>query len=131
MNNYIYEGYGIILPSSVDQKQGWYYVKVDDSISSYYKWFYSKAFKQWYPCMNGCHITFIAGEKDDRIIQLEEMKDYIEKEIHFIYDNTIYTNGRAFWINCTSKDLDEIRNKLGLRKRDNYHITLGNIKNVR
>jgi len=129
MDDLIYTGYGHIASSSEDQKEGWYYVKVDDTIGEYYKWLYSRAFKTWYPCMNGCHITFIAGEKDDRIVRREEMNNYFNLNVSFLYSNVIYTNGRAFWIDAKSDDLDRIRETIGLRKREKYHITLGNIKN--
>lgn len=129
MDDLIYTGYGHIVSSSEDQKEGWYYVKVDDTIGEYYKWLYSRSFKVWYPCMNGCHITFISGEKDDRIVRREEMNSYLNLNVSFRYSNVIYTNGRAFWIDSKSDDLDKIREKIGLREREKYHITLGNIKN--
>ncbi len=122
---------GIILKPSVDEKEGWYLLKADDSIGSYYKWFYSRAFRSWQPCMNGCHVTFIAGEKDERIVRLAEMDKYVGREIRFYYTNQVWTNTAAFWLPVLAPELDEIRIELGLSPRFLYHITLGNRKGLK
>lgn len=121
--------YGQIAKPTQGQKQGWFYIELDKDFANYYKWFYSRSFKTWYPPMNGCHITFIAGEKDDRIVQYNEIIPYLNKDINFQYENEIYTNGRAFWIPCASIEIDNIRKTLGLNPKPWLHITLGNVKN--
>lgn len=128
----MYRTIGIIKQSNTTQKQGWYYLSLDDEISDYYKWFYSRAFKNWNRCLNGCHVTFISGEKEKYKFNWDWIACYmlnlLEKEIEVCYtDNTIYTNGRAFWINCESVQLNKIRNDLNLNQKS-LHITLGNIK---
>lgn len=115
------------MPKS-DEKPGWYSLSLDEEISNYYKWFYSRAFRSWNPPMNGCHLTFIAGEKDDRIIDSSEILPYLNKDFVFYYANQIWTNGRAFWLPAYSPELDLIRVELGLQPRFLYHITLGNLK---
>lgn len=127
----MFSSFGAIMKPSADEKVGWYLVKADDSIGSYYKWFYSKGFGSWNSCMNGCHVTFIAGEKDDRIITLAEMDKYIGREVSFYYTNQVWTNGRAFWLTALAPELDDIRVELGLKPRFLYHITLGNCKNTK
>lgn len=125
----MFQSYGRIMKPSFEQKEGWFVLKADDSIGDYYNWFYRRAFKDWDSCMNGCHITFVAGEKDDRIVNKEELSIFYDKDINFYYDSTIYTNGRAFWLPVISKDLEDIRLFLGLKPKILYHITLGNNKN--
>jgi hypothetical protein len=125
---YQYSGNGIIKKSSVDQKPNWYYIICDESIANYYKWFFSRGLNTWYPSMNGVHITIVAGEKEKVPINCELIDRYLNTNVEFNYDNIIYTNGRAFWLNCHSEYIDNIRYKMNLPKR-NLHLTLGNIKN--
>ena len=126
----MFSSYGPIAKPSDDQKDGWYYVKADDSIGDYYKWFASRGLLQpWQPCMNGCHITFVAGEKDERIVSVAEIQPYVGKDIQFYYTNQIWTNTQAFWLPVLSPQLDEVRVALGLKPRFLYHVTLGNCKN--
>jgi hypothetical protein len=125
----MYISYGRINKPQLSQKPGWFYLEADPQIGEYYKWLYSRAFKVWYPSMNGCHITFIAGEKDDRIVSFDELMSYYSKDIEFKYSNQVYTNTQAFWVAVESEELNEIRKSLGLRPRLTMHLTLGNIKN--
>ena len=126
----MFVSYGPIAKPSPSQKEGWYYVKADDQIGDYYNWFAKRGLqKGWQPCLNGCHVTFIAGEKDDRIISAAEVQPYLGEEIQFYYTNKIWTNTQAFWLPVLSSQLDEIRVALGLKPRFLYHVTLGNIKN--
>jgi len=124
----MFYSFGQIQIPKADEKPGWYSLCADKEIANYYKWFYSKAFKTWNPPMNGCHVTFIAGEKDDRIITLDEIKPFLGKDIVFHYENEIWTNGRAFWLPVVAPELDFIREQLGLKPRMQFHVTLGNIK---
>lgn len=124
-----YKTTGIIRSSGEDQKQGWFYLVMDDSIASYYRWLYSRGFKKWDSCLNGCHLTFIAGEKESKVISLSEMNKFLGEEVEVYYDSTIFTNTRAFWLEARSDRLDEIRKELGMaEKYRGYHITLGTNK---
>ena len=125
----MFQSWGQIAEPEPGQKPGWFHLRADEAIADYYQWLYSRAFKKWSPCMNGCHVTFIAGEKDDRIVSVDEMKPFMDKDILFTYSPVIYTNGAAFWLPALSYELDVIRIKLDLRPRLLYHITLGNVKN--
>jgi hypothetical protein len=107
---------GKIKSASSDQKPGWYYVEVDQQISDYYSWFFNRAFKKWFKPLNGCHITFIAGEKDHRIVSLQEMIPFLDKEVEFQYTGEIWTNGRAFWLPAFSQELNDIRDFFKLKK---------------
>lgn len=128
----MFESSGTIFVSGNNQKPGWYYLKVDLEIAVYYNWLlYRKTGIKYQLPLNGPHITFIAGEKDDRIVLPQEILPYINNIIPFTYDPTIYTNGRAFWMPAWSPLLDNIRLKMGLKPKSNgLHMTLGNIKNA-
>jgi len=78
--------------------------------------------------VNGPHVTFIAGEKDDRIVDPSELQDWMDVSIQIDYEHEVWTDGRSYWINCVAPQLDKIRASLGLRPRSGYHITLGNTK---
>lgn len=112
----------------LNQREGWYHLKCDNNIGAYYKKLYSLGGKTWFDCLNGCHITFIAGDRENRIISIKEMERWIGEEIEFFYDSTIYTNGRAFWLNIECEWLNRIRESYFLPRRE-FHLTLGNIKN--
>ena len=120
---------GIIQRPKNDQKEGWYSLSLDQQISDLYKWYYSRGLKTWNAPLNECHMTFIAGEKDDRIVSHDEMERFFDNEIVFYYTNVVYTNGKAFWLPAICTQLDQIRLELCLKPRILYHVTLGNIKN--
>lgn len=121
---------GIIIPPKEDQKLGWYALAVDSEIERYYRNRYELGLRStWYPAMNGCHMTLIAGEKDDRLVARYELEPYFHTEFHFYYTHQVCSNGRAFWLPALSPDLDLLRTRLGLQPRLLYHVTLGNIKN--
>lgn len=122
--------YGKIVSSGASQKPGWYYLSIDPDIGLYYGKLWSKGNKPWNLPLNGPHITFISGEKDKRIVSIDEMKDYLGLLIEFAYNPIIKTNGRAFWIDVNIPSLNDIRMKLGLGVyyRSSFHLTLGNIK---
>jgi hypothetical protein len=124
----MYTSTGILRSAGPSQKEGWFYLECDSEIASYYHWFYNRAGFHWKSCMNGVHITFLAGEKDERIVTLQEMKPFIGMELEFHYDNVVWTNSRAFWLPVLCSDLDRIRLSLGLAPRFLYHVTLGNNK---
>ena len=125
----MYSSYGTISVRT-NQKEGWFFLKCDDSIGEYYRWLYSRAGFSWNSGLNGVHITFIAGEKDSKLITNQDMKDYLGLLVGFQYSGLIYTNGRAFWTPVKCDTLQEIRFSLGLPLHDRLHLTLGNIKHL-
>lgn len=119
---------GTICVSSGDQKPGWYYISIDDDFSRYYAWFCRFA-GGWDLPLNGCHMTFIAGEKEGDIIPASQVP-CLGQEVKFFYKPVVMTEGRSFWINVECPTADSIRNELGLPcKWRGYHVTLGNLKN--
>lgn len=122
---------GIISEQPPKQRKGWYSISVEEEISKYYSWFYKQGnLKDWNPSMNGCHITYIAGNREKRIITSNDMKPFIGQKIQYSWRPVVMTNGETFWMDCWSKDLDTIRELLNLEvpKKFGYHITLGNLK---
>lgn len=122
--------YGYIQSSSESQRTGWHFLSLDDDLSRYYQWFCRLPEKGWDLPINGCHVTFIAGEKEKRIVCISEISRFVHDPVWIEYENKVLTDGRSFWLNCSCPDLDEIRSELGLpSKWRGYHVTLGNIKN--
>jgi len=110
------------------QQPGWYSLCLDEDFSLYYR---SQQGVKWNLPLNGCHITFIAGDREKRVVTSEEMEPYMDETIDFEFDPIVMTNSESFWIECSSARLDSIRKELGLGNsfRGSYHITLGNTKN--
>lgn len=101
---------------------------VDSEISRYYRSLIPKyiyTFPQKYPA----HITIV--RKDQEIMPANV--GFIQNTlVYFEYDSTINFSDTYVWLNCYSKDIEDIRESLGLpRCRFNsFHITIGNMKNV-
>ncbi len=126
----MFTGYGKLVSSGKNQKPGWYYLSVDPDIGRYYGKLWSNGNNCWNPPLNGPHITFIAGEKDEKIITDDQIRDYLGLIVGFRYDPIIKTNSRAFWIDVNIPKLNDIRANLGLKPyyRPTFHLTLGNVK---
>jgi hypothetical protein len=124
----MYTSSGVIMPPKLNQKYGWYHLSVCTDLAKYYQ---SLSKTYWALPLNGPHITFISGEKDERFVTTNEMLLYIGQEIQFEYDNVVWTNGKAFWLTAYSPQLLAIRAVFKLPPpRLGFHITLGNIKNA-
>lgn len=60
------------------------------------------------------------------------------REISFNYENYIYNDELYYWLNCYSRELENIRSELGMKPhgdvtwspdgRHKFHITVGNTK---
>ncbi len=52
--------------------------------------------------------------------------------VEFFYSSEIRMSEIYFWLPCFSKDLEDIREELGLRRKPkvDFHLTLGNVKNL-
>lgn len=114
-----------------NMKPGWWCLNVSDDISNYYNWMFRNGnINGWRLPKNGCHITFIAGDKERRIINIDDMTPYLGREIVYKWNPQIMTDGRSFWIDCECPELETIRKDLGLvvPRPFTYHITLGNFK---
>lgn len=126
----MFKSNGLIQGGNTDQRAGWFYIKCDVDIFNLYNWFNSLGNKPWAPPMNGPHITFIAGRHEERIIHKEEVAQYMLTPTLFLYEPTVWTDGRSFWMDAYAPYVNVIRRKLGLPPRDRLHLTLGNWKNA-
>ena len=118
----------LVLNKDYPQKDGWFCLFLEDDLLKYYNYWFSLGGNKINRCLNGCHITFIAGEKENRLIKKEDLSIFDNVQIEYQYSNVLYTNGESFWLNCYSIHLDLIRQYLGLSCRCSYHITIGNLK---
>ena len=110
---------------------------IDQSISDYYralipKYYYVKS--QAYHA----HITIVRLGKEQPK-NMEFWGRYEGRRIGFSYSPIIQRDDKYFWLNAYSEEIGDIREELGLPrfrddslfggiKRNEYHITIGNIK---
>ena len=121
----IYSSIGIIESHKEGFKSNWVIVKTDSEIARYYNSFFN--FPIDLPA-RGPHITIIAGEKESLIFPINEFKYLDNTNVEFKYHNTVYTNGKAFWLEVFSEEINTIRVKHGLAHKQ-LHLTVGNVKN--
>ena len=111
---------------------GWWAVQFEKDLGLMYRWAADVA---WHPPRSGVHLTFVRGEWERYRMCIEHplLELALGIEVSVRYDNTIYTNGESFWLSADCKLLDELREASGLGRfnRPTYHITLGNLKNLR
>lgn len=110
-------------------------VEVDQDIINFYrklipKYYYVK------PQMYKAHISVVRKEK---VPNSKFWEKYEGKLIDFYYLNKVYNSETYWWLNCFSKELEDIREELGLPINEIYiqpiegfkktfHCTLGNTK---
>ena len=121
------KGIGTLSLPKPGQKPGWYFVTVPKDVGLYYK---SLSKIHWNECLNGPHISFTSGEKENRIVTNEEIFPFLGN-VEFEYDWPMFTNGRSFWMKVVCPRLDQIRQILGLPPHPiGFHLTLGNVKGI-
>lgn len=126
-NNFITARAKIIydpLPGTKHWEDHWMYAQTSFDFIRMYNYFCVK--KGWrldVGTPHGAHISVIKGEKP----KYPEFWKYMDKQwIEFQYEPAPYSdNGKHVWINVYSKQLSDIRIKLGLRERSRFHITIG------
>lgn len=119
--------FGKLKPRPLHQRLGWFVVTFEDDLAKYYSKLSSIP---WHLPMNGVHCTLIAGKHEPRIINDSEILPFINLTVSCCTDGIVWTNTESFWMNVISNDLDLIRKKLELPARK-FHLTLGNLKNVK
>lgn len=114
-------------------------VEVDKDLAKYYRSMIPKYFKTNTQAYSP-HISVVRNETPAK---LEFWHKYEGEIIVFTYSNIIYQNDTYYWINVYSRQLEDIREELGLlRKSDfpsphrplefdwTFHITVGNAKDI-
>ncbi len=105
-------------------------IQIKDDLCGYYSWLIEKRYNlKLNKPLRGTHITFINEIIDDAIFT-EGKRFFDGRSVEISYDSTqIRTNEKGqWWINAYSKDIEEIRQSLGLSINPFYglHITIGN-----
>lgn len=116
---------------------GWLIALIDQELVRYYRNFLKRKILT-NPQMYNAHISVIRKEVIDTSNEL--WGKYEGKEISFYYDGIIRNGEIYYWVNCYSKELENIRAELGLENIDKYnpvlpgdykktfHFTIGNLK---
>ena len=78
----------------------------------------------------GGHVTIHNGIENIRNIKQhsEYLKSLNNKVITVYYDPDVYIHWRFLAVRVYSKELNSIRKKLGLSRKEFFHITIGKIK---
>lgn len=103
-------------------------VQFNDDFCNYYRWFLKKEFGLTLnQPLRGSHITVV----NDRTSDMKDGADIMDingKEITVYYDPlNIRSNNEHWWINAESKDIEDIRESLGLCRTPYFglHLTIG------
>jgi hypothetical protein len=113
----------------------WCVLQVDKEITRYYRWWVRNHLwtKLEVPSYDA-HCSCVRGE----FIQSDKLslwKKYHGKTISFEYDNEIRSKTKShesgatthYFINVYSKQIDALRDELGLKVYTHYHITIGKL----
>jgi hypothetical protein len=109
----------------------WVILECEKSIVDYYTWFLAKkGVKLEFP-MWGSHLSVVRGEIQD--IESCENWGYRGNEVVTFQYGDLVTNGKHWWLEAVSPELDEIRRVLGLapHPKSGFHVTLGKIISLR
>lgn len=132
----LFECQGYLKYAKVDSDLG-LSLMVPQDLSNYYRSFipkYKKVAIQKYPA----HITVVRIHNEKPTL-LDNWGFHKNKTVKFYYSNEIQESDNYYWLNCFSKDLENIRKELGLRNdffkdpapldfKKFFHITIGNKK---
>ena len=122
---------------SVEPHKGRIVLDVSNDFVRLYYWFISKHY--WIRMntpMHGAHIT-VYNTKFHKSVNWKKAVWYDKKEVEFTYNPYIIEGGYRkgflmYYIKVFSKDLDKMKEKLGINDGENYrglHLTIANSKN--
>lgn len=111
--------------------------EIDPGIARFYRSLIPK-FQFVRPQMYNSHISVVRKETPTI---LDFWGEYDGKLVEVTYDSYVHNDDKYYWLNVYSKDLENIRAKLGLQPKDKYllppegftsvfHMTIGNCKEV-
>lgn len=104
---------------------------VSRDFTYYQNWFVQKKIGiELEPPPFGGHVTIHNGIENIKNINkhLDFLKSINNKVITVYYDPDVYIHWRFLAVKVYSKDLNAIRKKLGLSRKEFFHITIGKIK---
>jgi hypothetical protein len=131
----MYKSSGIISHEWIEGYGDRMVVNTDPELSRYYfsllpKYLNIKP-QGWNP-----HISLIRNETPTYPARIFE---YVGRKVSFLYDPIVLNDEKYYWINCFSKELEDIRKDVGLPYISkfwqpplfylrSFHITIGNLK---
>lgn len=110
--------------------ENWIVLQCCNDLVGYYRYWLAKkglaiVAPSWKP-----HISVVKGEKMSKQI----FADWVKTNgawMNFEYDDDLRVNDRGFiWVNCWSKELNNLRRSLGLyiKRDDRFHLTVTKMK---
>jgi hypothetical protein len=127
----LYQSYGKlvyeadIMKTPSDLSTNWIILQVSPGLAGYYQYWLAKKGILLTPSSWKPHLSVVRGEKMDK--QIFEKWKKADDRVHFDYDDELRYNDKGFvWINCWSKELNDLRKSLGLylKKNDKFHLTV-------
>ena len=107
-------------------------LNISPDLCRYYKSLIPKS-QSVQPQMFPCHITVVRTGKEEPLNR-EAWGRYEGEVVPFEYENAVSRGSVYYTLNAWSERLEEIREELGLPRTrtgyDEFHITIGNTKNV-
>lgn len=112
----------------------WVILECDKELIEYYKWFLTKKGVKMDALMWGSHISIIRGGTYDNIDKFHQKKWKFNngEMIEFRYGDLV-TNGKHWWLEVASEQLENMRSILGLKPHPDFgfHVTIGKISNFK
>ena len=133
----LYKSYGRLVyeadaiktaPSKLSEN--WIVLRCCNDLAGYYQYWLAKKGIVIVPSSWKPHISVVKGEKMSKQIFTDWMKTNGEW-VNFNYDDDLRMNDRGFvWVNCWSKELNDLRRSLGLyvKRDDRFHLTVAKMK---
>lgn len=120
----------LTLKAKLDYGNTWCIAWADKEIGEYYYNLIPKYYYAQRP-MNQAHIT-VVSKYDATSRKMEFWGKYQDKVVEIEYEPFIERQGQYFGITCYSKELEDIREEMGLTRlmgdTINFHMTVGNTK---
>jgi len=132
-NLYPHSGFGKVIYAPTVKNicdPTWVILECDEEIINYYKWFLNKKGVKVDSPMWGSHISIIKGSTWDKIdVEHEEKWGYNNGQILEFQYGDLVTNGVHWWLEAHSKQLEVMRQSLGLNTHTGFgfHVTIGKI----
>lgn len=120
----------VIKTAPAKLSDNWIVLQVCPDLANYYQYWLKKKGVMIVPSSWKPHLSVVRGEKMSRAV----FDDWIKtngNRIKFDYEDELKRNDKGFvWVDCWSKELNDLRKALGLylKKNDRFHLTITKMK---